>query len=82
VRPRSAGVAFVQQFALTTWDWATLLTRVWRFDALACTGGGGRMRFIAVIKDRAVIDRIAKHIGEAADEPRCARARDACELWA
>ena len=53
---------------------------MWGFDALACTGCGGRMRFIAVIKDRAVIERILKHIGEEADEPRFARARDPCEL--
>jgi hypothetical protein len=58
VRPPSAGVAAVQQIALTTWDWATLLKRVWGFDALTCTGCGGRMRFIAVINDRAVIERI------------------------
>jgi hypothetical protein len=45
VRPPSAGVAAVQQIALTTWDWATLLKRVWGFDALACTGCGGGMRF-------------------------------------
>ena len=82
VRPPSAGVAAVQQIALTTWDWATLLKRVWGFDALACTGCGGRMQFIAVIKDRAVIERILKHIGEDAEEPRFARARDPCDLWA
>ena len=81
-RPGSAGVAAVHQIALTKWDWATLLKRVWGFDALACTGCGGRMRFIAVIKDRAVIERILKHIGEDAEEPRFARARDPCDLWA
>jgi hypothetical protein len=82
VRPPSAGVAAVQQIALTTWDWATLLTRVWGFDALTCTGCGGRMRFIAVIKDRAVIERILKHLGEDAEVPKFARARDPCDLWA
>ena len=82
VRPPSAGVAAVQQIALTTWDWATLLKRVWGFDALTCTGCGGRMRFIAVIKDRAVIERILKHLGEDAEVPKFARARDPCDLWA
>jgi hypothetical protein len=72
----------VQQIALTKWDWATLLKRVWGFDALTCTGCGGRMRFIAVIRDRAVIERILQHIGEDAEEPRFARARDPCDLWA
>jgi hypothetical protein len=67
---------------LTTWDWATLLQRVWGVDAPACVGCGGRMRLIAVIKHRAVIERILKHIGEVAGEPRFARARDPCDLWA
>jgi len=82
VRPGSAGVAAVQQFALTTWDWATLLKRVWGFDALTCTGCGGRMRFIAVIKDRAVIEYILKHIDEDARGRWFARARDPCDLSA
>ncbi len=33
VRPGSAGVAAVQQIALTTWDWATLLKRVGLINA-------------------------------------------------
>jgi hypothetical protein len=82
VRTGTAGISAVHRAGLTTWDWATLLKRVWGFDALACTGCGGRMRFIAVIKDRAVIERILKHIGEDAEEPRFARARDPCDLWA
>ena len=77
----SAGVAAVQRAALTTWDWATLLQRVWGVDALKCEGCGGRMKFIAVIKDRAVIERILKHLGEEAEETRFARARDPCDAW-
>ncbi|MFO0624118.1 MAG: hypothetical protein U0325_00760 [Polyangiales bacterium] len=72
----------MQQIALTKWDRATLPKRVWGFDALTCMGCGGRMRFIAVIKDRAVIERILKHIGEDARGRWFARARDPCELWA
>jgi hypothetical protein len=64
VRTGTAGISAVHRAGLTTWDWATLLKRVWGFDALACTGCGGRMRFIAVIKDRAVIAGIPAHIGE------------------
>jgi hypothetical protein len=37
------------------------------------------MRFIAVIKDCAVIERILNHIGDDAEEPRFARARDPCD---
>ena len=70
MRSQSAGIAAVQQFALTKWDQATLLKRVWGFDALTCTGCGERMRFIAVIKGRAVIERILKHIGEDAEAER------------
>lgn len=80
--PPSAGVAAVQQLGLTTWDWATLQKRVWGFDALACTGCGGRMRFITVIKDRALIERILKHIGEDTRGRWFARARDPCDPWA
>jgi hypothetical protein len=82
VRTGTAGISAVHRAGLTTWDWATLLKRVWGSDALACTGCGGRMQFIAVIKDRAVIERILKHIGEDAEEPKFARARDPCDLWA
>jgi len=46
---------------LTRWDWATLLRHVWGVDALACPRCDGRMRFIAVIRDRAVIERILLH---------------------
>jgi len=41
-----------------------LLQRVWGFDALACTGCGGRMKFIAVIKDRVMIEHTLKHISD------------------
>jgi len=82
VSARSAGLMAVQLAELTKWDWATLLKRVWDVDALKCEGCGGRMRFIAVIKDRAVIERILKHIGEDAEEPRFARSRDPCDARA
>ncbi len=68
---------------LTKWDWATLRFRCdWGVEALKCEVCGGRMKFIAVIKDRAVIERILRHIGEDAQEPRFARARDPCDAWA
>jgi hypothetical protein len=54
VRSGAAGIAAVQRAELTRLDWATLLQRVWGVDALDCGRCGGRMRFIAVIKDRAV----------------------------
>ena len=59
-------------------DGATLRQRVWGVDALACARCGGRMRWIAVIRDRAVIVRILEHIGEDSALPRMHRARDPC----
>ncbi len=44
-------------------DWATLMHRVWGWDVLACPRCEGRMKFIAVIKDRDVIARILTHVG-------------------
>ena len=78
-RPGSAGVAAVHQIALTKWDWATLLKRVWGFDALACSGCGGQTRFIVVITDRAASERILRRMGEDAEEEiaRVATAWDA-----
>ena len=63
---------------LTRWDWATLLRHVWGIDALACPRCEGRMRFIAVIRDRDVIARILLHLGLPHEPPRAARARDPC----
>jgi hypothetical protein len=40
------------------------------------------MRFIALDKDRAVIEQILKHIGEDTKEPWFARTRDPCDLQA
>ncbi len=44
-------------------DWALLLKRVWGADVLACPKCPERMRFIAVIQQRAVIVRILDHLG-------------------
>jgi len=63
---------------LTRLDWATLLRHVWGVDALVCPRCDGRMRFIAVIRDRAVIERILLHLGLPHAPPRAARARDPC----
>ena len=60
---------------LSRWDWATLLRHVWGVDALACPRCDGRMRFIAVIRDRAVIERILLHLGLPHEPPPTARAR-------
>ena len=77
-RSGAAGIAAVQRAELTCLDQATLLQRVWGVDALACGRCGGPVRFIAVIKDRAVIERILQQLGIAHDLPRFALACDPC----
>ncbi len=56
-------------------DWATLMHRVWGWNVLACPRCDGRMRFIAVIKDRDVIERILTHVGLSAARIVAAPAR-------
>ena len=56
-------------------DWATLLHRVWGWDVLACPRCEGRMRFIAVLTERAVIERILTHVGLSAARIVAAPAR-------
>lgn len=57
-------------------DWASLLWRVWRVDALRCDGCGGRMKMIAALTERAGIVRILEHLGVSTEVPRMRRARD------
>ena len=38
-------------------------------DVLACPDCGGRLRFIATIEDRAVIEKILRHLGLPIDPP-------------
>ncbi len=56
-------------------DWATLMHRVWGWDVLACPRCEGRMKFVAVIKDREVIVRILTHVGLSAAQVSTAPAR-------
>jgi hypothetical protein len=55
--------------------WAELLKRTYDVDALACSKCGGRLRFIAVIMDKAVAREILAAMGEEPDRPVIARAR-------
>ena len=56
-------------------DWATLMHRVWGWDVLGCPRCGGRMQFIAVITQRAVIERVLTHVGLSAARIVAASAR-------
>ena len=47
-------------------DWAELLRRIYRVDALACPRCDERLTFIAVLTDRKSIRRVLDHLGESA----------------
>jgi hypothetical protein len=55
--------------------WADLLGRVFALDVLACPGCGGRLRLLATIEDRAVIEHILTHLGLPVDLPQPSAAR-------
>jgi hypothetical protein len=52
------------------------MERTYGFDVLACPRCGGRLRFIALIEEAAVIDRILRHLDLPTEipAPRPARA--------
>jgi uncharacterized protein YbaR (Trm112 family) len=56
--------------------WADLMRRAFGFDVLACPRCGGRMRLVATIEQREVIERILGHLGLPTElpAPRPARA--------
>jgi hypothetical protein len=43
-------------------QWADLLQRVWHEDVLICSRCGGELRLVAVVTDRAVIEKILRHL--------------------
>jgi len=55
--------------------WADLLERAFAIDVLACPECGGRLRLLATIEDRAVIERILLHLGLPIEVPQPAPAR-------
>ncbi len=55
--------------------WADLLRRVFACDVLACLDCGGRLRLLATLADRAVVEKILTHLGLPVDLPQPAAAR-------
>jgi hypothetical protein len=55
--------------------WADLLRRVFAVDILACPDCGGRLRLLATIEDRAVVEKILTHLGLPVDLPQPSAAR-------
>lgn len=66
--------------------WAQRLKRVFALDIETCRrcGGGGRLRVIASIEERATIERILEHLGreaEPVDPAHPSRAPPQGDLW-
>ena len=55
--------------------WADLLQRTFAIDVLACPDCGGRLRFLATIEDRAVVEKILRHLDLPIDPPAPTPAR-------
>ena len=55
--------------------WAALLRRTFAIDVLTCPGCGGRLRLLATIEHRAVVEKILRHLGLPTDVPRPAPPR-------
>jgi hypothetical protein len=55
--------------------WSELLAKTFAIDALCCPQCNGRMRLIALIKDKPVIDKILRHLGLPTDLPQLSPAR-------
>jgi hypothetical protein len=62
--------------------WADLLRRTFELDILACSECGGRLRLLATITQRAVIERILAHLGLPTDPVVPEPARYEEELFA
>ena len=56
-------------------SWAELLRRTMGIDVLTCPSCQGRMRLIALIKEKTAIDRILRHLGLPTEVPQTRPAR-------
>jgi len=64
------------------WTWARLLKRVFTIDMERCpVCQQGRLRIIAAIMERSVIEKILRHLKLAVDPPLIAPARQAAFAW-
>jgi uncharacterized protein YbaR (Trm112 family) len=50
-----------------------LLERTFAIDVLACPQCGGRLRFLATIEERAVVEKILSHLGLPLEAPALLR---------
>ena len=55
-------------------SWAELLRRTFAIDVLACPGCGGKLRFLAAIEQRTVVEKILGHLNLPTGPPEAAPA--------
>lgn len=55
-------------------QWAELMRRAFGYELLSCGKCGGQMVLLACIIQRAVVDKILKHLGLPSEPPRAAKA--------
>ena len=81
--PRQQGLEEPEGSSATpNWTWAGLLKRVFAIDMDRCpVCQQGRLRIIAAIMERSVIQKILRHFKLAADPPPIAPARQAAFAW-
>jgi hypothetical protein len=81
--PRQQGVEESEgSTASPNWTWARLLKRIFAIDMERCpVCQQGRLRIIAAIMERSVIQKILRHLKLAVDPPPIAPARQAAFAW-
>jgi hypothetical protein len=57
------------------YQWAELMQRTFALDVLACPHCGGRLRFVALIEQASVVQRILRHLGLPIEIPEARPAR-------
>ena len=53
----------------THYAWAELLERTFEIDVLACPECGGRLRLLATIEQRSVVEKILRNLGLPVEAP-------------
>jgi hypothetical protein len=81
--PRQQGLEEPEgRTASPNWTWARLLKRVFSIDMERCpVCQQGRLRIIAAIMERSVIEKILRHLKLAAEPPPIAPARQTAFAW-
>jgi hypothetical protein len=60
-------------------DWASLLARIYKVDVFTCAACGKKARMVAVIRDRAVIQKLLRHLKLPTQAPMILPTREAAQ---